>query len=177
MGIFDFMKKKDLDFLSSSIDSKPNNISNTNFKNDPLNHTMNGTSHNNQNTNPNRKPEFSSSFNSQPFYNSNSNQNLPNNQFENRNNHSNNDLGHAPAPLDRDGRTINHNNNHNNIHNNSGITTRDMDIILSKLDAIRLAVQNIDHRITTIESKLASNNTESSSKESYTKDKDVENIY
>ena len=176
MGLFDFMKKKDSEFLSSGIDSRMNNSNNTNFKNNPLNNTLNGMNQNNPNNHSTNKPEFSSSFNSQPFYNSNSNQNLPNNQFESHSNRQNSDLGHAPAPLDRDGRTINHNNNHS-MHNNSGITTRDMDIILSKLDAIRLAVQNIDHRITAIESKLASNNTESSSKESYTKDKDVDNIY
>ena len=135
MGLFDFGKKKvaapsssaTIKDESSFSSSKPD-FSSANSNNSGL------TGSNNMYPNSNTHNKFDShSYNpSDPFATDN---------FSG---------GIGQKPLDRDSHTS------NSFHgkNDDIMSSKNMEIVLSKLDAIRLAIQNIDHRLSVIESRI-----------------------
>ena len=135
MGLFSFGKKKDGNSLhpsgtktESSFSSNPG-FSSANSNNSSFSSSNNAMYHTNHSNN-----KFdSNNYNpSDPFATDNFN------------------TGIGQKPLDRDSHIP------SGFQDKNGdiMSSKNMEIVLSKLDAIRLAIQNIDHRLSVIESKV-----------------------
>lgn len=144
MGLFDFMKKKE-DFSDSSLPSD----NNFGYQ------SQNGSNITNSDSS---KADFSG-FSSQGMYGNSSNSSNSQNGDDGSYNppdpfNNNMNPSSSYSPIDRDAGM-----QHQNASNHPGhhsVSSKNMEIVLSKLDAIRLAIQNIDHRLSTIENNMES---------------------
>ena len=160
MGLFDFMKKDEkrpsLDKAPGSFNPDSNSSMNNQASSDPFSSSsrssptnnpysnnlgFNGSSPNTQGVQKNQanlsgQGRFSNSQEFSPF----------------ANNHDN-----VPSPIQSDTPFP------DALHSkDDSMMNKNFEIILSKLDAIRMAIQNMDHRISAIESRLDSHKSEQS---------------
>lgn len=140
MGLFGFRKKKEDGFDSSLSGDNPFGSQSPQQSNQPKQDSS--------------RADFSG-FSSQGMFGSSSNPSAasegshetynPPDPFANNMNPSS-----SYSPIDRDG-AGSHPNHGQNSGVHSSASSKNMEIVLSKLDAIRLAIQNIDHRLSVIE--------------------------
>ena len=145
MGLFGFKKKKADSFSDSSLSSD-----------NPFGSPSQQSSQQSSQGvgNDSSRSDFSG-FSSQGMYGDSSNpSNPPGGNHESYNPpdpfSSNMNPSSSYSPIDRDGGAQNQNHGQTQPGHHS-MSSKNMEIVLSKLDAIRLAIQNIDHRLAVIE--------------------------
>jgi hypothetical protein len=142
MGLFDFMKKSETQQPDSQLDASFSGQQ-TGLQSQGMPQEQHALHQN---------PGIpSSGFPSDPFAEQQQFQQQPSQtQFDLQNPFPQGDQEHIPPPIHQETPYP------ENLpqHSQSSSSDKDMQIILSKLDAIRMAIQNLDHRLTAIEGKL-----------------------